>query len=72
MLFANDIVPLARTPEPVEPQDTPSASETPSGKVEHVQVKRDVESGSEIDNEDSLNMRENALLVRFRFHVENY
>ena len=72
MLRANDIVPLARNPELLEPQDTPSTSETPSGKGEPVQVKRDVKFESEIDDEDSLNMRENALLVRFRFHVEKY
>ena len=70
MLRANDIVP--RNPEPLEPQenalDTPPTSETFSGKGE--QVKEEVESGSESDDEDS--MREKALLVRFRFHVANY
>ena len=72
MLRANDIVPLARNPKLLEPQATPSTSQTPSGKGEHVQVKRDIESGSEIDDEYSLKMREKALLVRFRFRVVNY
>ena len=74
MLRANDIVPLTRNPEPraLEPQNTPSTSQTPPGKGEHVQVKREIESGSRIDDEDSLSMREKALLVRFIFHVEIY
>jgi hypothetical protein len=68
MLRANGIVP--RNPEPlqVEPQehalDTPLTSETSSRKGEHSKMKRDVESGSEID-EDSLSTREKALLVCF-------
>ena len=69
MLRANDIVPLTRNPEPLEP---PSTSQTPPGKGEHVQVKREIKSGSRIDDEDSLSMRERALLVRFIFHVEIY
>ena len=69
MLCANGIVPLARNPEPLEP---PSTSQTPPEKGEHVQVKREIESGSRIDDEDSLSMRERALLVRFIFHVEIY
>ena len=74
MLRANDIVPLARYPEPLEPQDTPPTSKMPSGKArgEYVQVKKEVESRSKNYDEDSLNMREKALLVCFRFHVENY
>ena len=71
MLLANDIVP--RNPEPLEPQESaldaaaPSTSET---KGEHFKVKKEVESGLESDDEDSI--REKALLVGFRFHVVNY
>ena len=75
MLRANDIVP--RNPEPPKPQEhaleTPFTSETSSGKGEcSTKVKRDVESGSEIDDEDSLSIREKALLVCFRFYIVNY
>jgi hypothetical protein len=67
MLRANDIIP--RNPEPLKSQahalETPPASETSSRKGEYTKVKSDVESGS--DDEDSLNRREKALLVCFRF-----
>ena len=74
MLRANDIVP--RNPEPLEPQKsaldtvTPPKSETSSGKGKHFNVKKEVESGLEIDDKDSI--KEKALLVRFIFHVVNY
>jgi hypothetical protein len=76
MLRANDIVP--RNPELPKPQEhaleTPPTSETSSGKGEYsTKVKREVESGSEIDDdEDSLSIREKALLVCFRFYIVNY
>ena len=74
MLLANETVP--RDPEPPEPQESaldavaPPTSETSSGKGKHLEVKKEVESGFETDDEDS--MREKALLVRFRFHVINF
>ena len=73
MLHANDIAP--RDPEPPEPQaldavTPPTTSETSSGEAKHLEVKKEVESGFETDDEDS--MREKALLVRFRFHVVNF
>ena len=73
MLLANDIVP--RNPEPLEPQEsvldaaTPPTSETSSGKQKHIKVEKDVESGLESDDEESIT--EKALLVRFIFHVVN-
>jgi hypothetical protein len=75
MLRANDIIP--RNPEPPKPQEraleTPPTSETSSGKGEDsTEVKSEVESGSEIDDEDSLSIREKALLVCFRFYIVNY
>ena len=71
MLRANDIVP--RNPEPLELQNsaldavTPPKSETSSGKGKDFNVKKEVESGLEIDDKDSI--KEKALLVRFIFHV---
>ena len=71
MLRANDIVP--RNPEHLEPQKsgfdavTPPKSETSSGKGKYFNVKKEVESGLEIDDKDSI--KEKALLVRFIFHV---
>ena len=71
MLRANDIVP--QNSEPLEPQGHAlNTFETSSVKEEYFEMKKEVESESEIYDEESLNMRENALLVRFRFHVENY
>ena len=74
MLLANDIV--LRNPEPPEPQEftldavTPPTSETSSGKRKHIKAEKDVESGLESDDEESI--RERALLVCFTFHVVNY
>ena len=66
MLRANDIVP--RNPEPFEPQEyTPLTSEMSTRKGENSKVKKEVESGSDTDDDDRI--REKALLVRFRFHV---
>ena len=71
MLRANDIVP--RNPELLEPQKsaldavTPPKSETSSGKGKYFNVKKEVESGLEIDDKDSI--KEKALLVRFIFYV---
>ena len=74
MLRVNDIVP--QNSEPLESQEhalnTPPTSKTSSRKGEHSKVKEEVESGSEIDDEDSMSLREKALLVCFRFHVVNY
>jgi hypothetical protein len=65
MLRANDIVP--RNPELLESQehtlDTPPIAETSSGNGEYSKLKREAESGSDSDDEDS--MREKVLLVRF-------
>ena len=67
MLRANDIVP--QNAEPLEPQentlDTPSISETSSGKGDCSKLKKEpeAESGSESDDGDSI--RETALLVCF-------
>ena len=74
MLRANDIVP--RNAEPLVPQEsaldvaTPPTSETSLGKRKHFKVEKDVESGLESDDEESI--REKALLVCFTFHVVNY
>ena len=74
MLRANDIVP--RNAEPLVPQEsaldvaTPPTSETSLGKRKHFKVEKDVESGLESDDEESI--RERALLVCFTFHVVNY
>ena len=69
MLRANDIAP--RNPEFLKTAlDTPPTSETPSRNVEHSKVKKEAESGSEIDDDDSI--REKALLVRFRFYLVKY
>jgi hypothetical protein len=68
MLHANDIVP--RNPEPLEPQEYALDTVTPetsSGKGKQFKVEKDVESGLETDDEES--MKEKALLVCFRFHV---
>ena len=66
MLRANDIVP--RNPEPFEPQEhIPLTSEMSTGKGENSKVKKEVESGSDTDDDDRI--REKTLLVRFRFHV---
>ena len=66
MLRANDIVP--RNPDLLESQehtlDTPSISETSSGKGEYSEyskLKKEAEPESESDDEDS--MREKVLLV---------
>jgi hypothetical protein len=68
MLRANDIVPPQE-----HALETPPISETSSRKGEYIKVKRDVESGSEIDDEDSLSIREKVLLVcsGLRFYI-NY
>ena len=69
MLRANDIAP--RNPELLEAAlDTPPTSETSSSNEEHFRVKKEAESGSEIDDDDSI--REKALLVRFRFYLVKY
>ena len=75
MLLANETVP--RDPEPPEPQESaldavaPPTSETSSGKGKHLEVKMEVESGIESDDEESI--REKALLVCFGFHYRvNY
>ena len=74
MLHANDIAP--RDPELLESQRsldavTPPTSETSSGKGKHLEVKKEVESGIESDDEESI--REKALLVCFGFHYRvNY
>ena len=71
MLLANDIVP--RNPEPLEPQESAldaAALSTSETKGEHFKVKKEVESGIESDDEDSI--REKALSVCFIFHVVNY
>ena len=61
MLRANDII----------PQSPAATSETSLGKGKHLKVEKEVEFGSEsFDDEDDL--REKALLVRFRLHVVNY
>ena len=49
---------------------TPPTSETSSGKQKDIKVEKDVESGLESDDEESI--RERALLVCFTFHVVNY
>ena len=65
MLRANDIVP--RNPD-LElrklPLGTPTISETSSRKEEIFKVKKEAESGPEIDDSD-VSMREKALLVCF-------
>ena len=74
MLRAIDIIP--RNPETPKPRthglETPPTSETSSRKGEYTKVKRDDESGSEIDDEDSLSRIEKALLVCFRIYIINY
>ena len=69
MLRANDIAP--RNPETLEAAlDTPPTFKTSSRDEEHSKVKKEAESGSEIDDDDSIRVK--ALLVRFRFHVIKY
>ena len=76
MLHANDIAPRDPASELLESQEsldavTPPTSETSSGKGKHLEVKKEVESGIESDDEESI--REKALLVCFGFHYRvNY
>ena len=70
MLRANDIIPRNPQLEPgLEPYehtlDTPTMSETSLGKGEIFKVKKEAESGPEIDDSDEGSIRERAILVRF-------
>ena len=72
MLQAIEVVPRnPKSPEYREHTlDVSRTPETSSGKRKHSEVKEEVESEGEFEDEDG--KREKALLVCFIFHVINY